>query len=29
MSLLGNKSINKDEVERLRKLIDKASQEGQ
>ena len=28
MTLLGNKSIKKDEVERLRKLIDKASQEG-
>jgi BlaI family penicillinase repressor len=29
MSLLGNRSINKDEVERLRKLIDKAPQEGE
>ena len=28
MSLLGNKRIEKKEVERLRKLIDKASQEG-
>ncbi len=28
MTLLGNRSIKKDEVERLRKLIDKASQEG-
>jgi len=28
MTLLGNKSIKKDEVERLRKLIDKASQKG-
>ena len=29
MSLLGNKSITKDEVERLRKLIDKTPQEGE
>ncbi|NQV33752.1 MAG: BlaI/MecI/CopY family transcriptional regulator [Phycisphaeraceae bacterium] len=29
MSLLGNKSITKDEVERLRKLIDKTSQEDE
>ena len=28
MTLLGNKSIKKDEVDRLRRLIDKASQKG-